>query len=123
MGDLNMLKIMAILLLGLFSVNFSSAQQVVSDKGFPMVTWVSKDPNDVMKIENGASTPILVVITVNRDSQGNLAGINIRNCAKTTHVDPGSSVICYNTDGNLPVSFNSDSGLKGAAGTYQIKQQ
>ncbi len=88
---------------------------------FPAINWVSKSSNDIVTIQNGNSTSILIVVTVNKTTS--TAGLNVNNCGSTTHIDSGSSAVCYSSDATNPVSFKSDSATTSVSGTYQIKQQ
>jgi hypothetical protein len=94
---------------------------------FAPVTWVSSTPSDIITINNGIGGPIAIFIQVDaRDMMGNpMEGINVKNCGTTSHVNAGSSAICYTTSANNPVSFSADgrSSDKFARGTYQVEQQ
>lgn len=89
----------------------------------PVVTWTSKNTTDEVTINNGNGNTL--TITINVDKVANPAsppaGVNVKNCGSTTHIDPGSSGICTSSDASNPVSFSSDSPTYKASGTYQIK--
>ena len=86
---------------------------------FPQANWLSKNSNDPFTIQNGAGTPI--VIEINVGGSGPIAaGVNVKNCGETTHINAGSSTICSTNDATNPVTLTSD-GTNPAAGTYQIK--
>jgi hypothetical protein len=90
---------------------------------FPVVNWVSKDQNDTVTIQNASNSVILVVITVNKASSPNPAGVDVNHCGNVTHIDAGGSAVCTSNNSTYPVSFKSDSATTAASGTYQIKQQ
>lgn len=97
------------------------AETVDDNNVFPPITWSSKGGNDTVTVQNGTGANMTVMINVIDDGTTDAAGINIKNCGKTTHVDPGSSVVCVTSDPNNPISFTSDKPST-ALGTYQIKQ-
>jgi hypothetical protein len=94
---------------------------VPAPSSFPQANWVSKNSSDSFTIQNGAGTPIVIQINVG-GSAPNAAGVNVKNCGETTHINAGSSTICSTNDANNPVTLTSD-GNNSAYGTYQIKPQ
>lgn len=93
-----------------------------ADQGsFPLIAWVSKNVNDVVTIQNGSGTQILILISVNGGE--NASGINVANCGLTKHINPGSATVCSTKDAANPVGISSDNSSVPASGTYQIKQQ
>ena len=106
---------------------FASPVITVKKPTFVPVTWASSNSSDVTTINNGVGGPIAIFIQVDaRDLRSNpMAGINVKNCGVTTHVNAGSSVICYTSSASNPVSFSTDgrSSDKIASGTYQVEQQ
>jgi hypothetical protein len=88
---------------------------------FPPMAWISKNANDLVTIQNGAGLPLVIAITVNAGKTA--AGVTVKNCGTTNHVDAGSAAICSTNDANNPVSIASDTAMAIASGTYEIKQQ
>lgn len=122
------------LLLTIFMLMSPSMAQttILSSKSFPPVKWVSKGTQDPVTIANGQGEPITIQISVdktvvvdakNDNKETVSAGINIKNCGSTTHVDSGSSVICDSADATNPVTFTADSETVIASGNYQVKSQ
>jgi hypothetical protein len=123
-GADSMKMLLFILTLGtLFFSSLTQAQATDTEKScFPLVTWASKNSTEPVTIQNGNGVRLIIQIIVSKTSSTSV-GINVKNCGTTSHVDAGSSTVCFNTDGSNPVTFSSDSGTVAAAGTYQIKQQ
>lgn len=89
---------------------------------FPIVTWISKSSTDPVTIQNGAGTPIIIMINV-FGGGSNAPGVNVSNCGTTTTIKAGSSTVCETNDSANPVTLSSDSSVSPAKGTYQIKQK
>lgn len=101
-----------------------------ANQTFRVVNWISKGAFDNVIIENGNSQQLTIQVSVDKTItiQGAKkdtvsAGINIKNCGDTTHLDPGSSAICSSTDKQNPVTFSSDNESSLATGTYQVTTQ
>ncbi|GEM_PF-4172450 len=115
----------------LLAVSTSFAQTisttVTSDPS--LISWSSKDANDVVTIQNGAGTPMVIEISVNNGGL-TAAGITIKNCGTTAEVKAGSSAVCTTADAKNPVSFSNSSMMASGAtsknpiatGSYKIKQ-
>lgn len=106
------------------------AQPIIAQKEFPPVRWLSKGTFDMVKIDNPNNQALIIqiavdkIITVEGAAKDTVsAGINLKNCGNTTHLDPGSSVICNTSDSVNPVQFGSDSEQKLATGSYQVQIQ
>lgn len=82
----------------------------------PTINWVSKANSDAVNIANGSGLSLIVSINVNKNG----AGVNIKNCGSTTHIDAGSIAICSTSDADSQISFSSDVPDKSASGSYQI---
>ena len=91
---------------------------------FAPVTWESRDPTNIITIDNSNNHPLAIFITAYpHDMNLNpLAGINLKNCGSIMHINAGSSVVCYNQDTRNPLIFSADSN-KLATGTYAVEQQ
>jgi len=87
------------------------------------ISWISKNSTDEVTINNGNANKLTITINADKSSNtANTAGVNIKNCGNTTHIDAGSSAVCTTNDASNPVSFSSDSQIYKASGTYVIKQ-
>lgn len=106
---------------------FAAPVITVKKPNFAPVNWSSSNPSDIITINNGTGGPIAIFIQVQAtDMSGNpVDGIDVKNCGKTTHVNAGSSAICYTMDASNPVSFSADGkpSDKIAYGMYQVEQQ
>lgn len=89
---------------------------------FQEAHWLSKNSSDPFTIQNGAGIDIVIQINV-EGSGPNAAGVDVKNCGTTTHINAGSSAICSTFDPKYPVTLTSDSNNTSASGTYQIKQK
>lgn len=126
-----MKRISFLVLLISVCVSFVSfAQPVITQKEFPPVRWLSKGTFDTVKIDNPNKQALIIqisvdkIITVEGAAKDTVsAGVNVKNCGNTTHLDPGSSVICNSQDAVNPVQFSSDSEQKLATGSYQVQIQ
>jgi hypothetical protein len=125
-----MKKMVFMLFTWLLFFNTSFAHQVINlDKkklGFASISWILKNPDDSVVINNGTGQSLAIFISTYVYDQGfsqpKLAGgINIQNCGDTTHVALNSSVVCYTRDSAHPIIFSSDNS-QGSAGTYQIER-
>ncbi|MEO8400511.1 MAG: hypothetical protein ABI597_01785 [Gammaproteobacteria bacterium] len=106
------------ILVALASTPYSFAQPETSDKILGSLTnWLSKDSTDLVSIQNGTGIHLVITITVNRGG----AGVSVKNCGTTTHIDAGSSTICSTNDAINPVTLSSESGTSPATGTYLVK--
>lgn len=110
-----------ILIMGLITsltTSFVSAQSETStDKSAePLTHWLSKNIDDPVSIQNGAGIQLNIPITVDKGG----AGVSVKNCGTTTHIDAGSSTMCSTNDSKNPVTLTSDSGTVAATGTYQM---
>lgn len=88
---------------------------------FPVTNWISKNSSDPVTIQNGAGTPMLIVINVAGGGSTQSPGVNVKNCGSTAHINAGSSTLCETNDPTNPVTLTSDSGANPATGTYQLK--
>ncbi len=86
-----------------------------TDKG-TSISWSSKNSSDSVSIQNGAGIRLNIPITVDRGG----AGVNVKNCGTTSHIDPGSATMCSTNDPTNPVTLTADSATIPATGTYQI---
>lgn len=87
------------------------------------IIWTSKNTTDEVTINNGNGNKLSITINVDKNlNDTNTAGVSVKNCGNTTHIDAGSSAICTSSDASSPVSFSSDSPTSQASGTYTIKQ-
>ena len=86
---------------------------------FPLTKWLSKNPTDSVTIQNGAGLPIIILVSVDKNS----SSVSIKNCGTVTKIEAGSSAVCTTNDATNPVTINSDSPNTPAIGEYQIKQQ
>jgi hypothetical protein len=82
----------------------------------PLTHWLSKNVDDPISIQNGAGIQLNIPITVDKGG----AGVTVKNCGTTTHIDAGSSTMCSTNDSKNPVTLTSDSGTVAATGTYQM---
>lgn len=90
----------------------------------PPTPWVSKNSTDEVTINNGNGNKLTITINVDKNANAtNPAGVNIKNCGDTTHIDAGSSAVCTTSDSGNPVTFSSDSPTVKVTGNYIIKQQ
>lgn len=114
----------AVFLMGLAitALTFSQYPSQEGGSNLHIISWVSKNSTDSVTIQNGTGIRIMVEITVKGGDKNQFAGLNIKNCGITTHVDPGSSAICYSNDPNRPISFSSDNGTVPASGSYYIRE-
>jgi hypothetical protein len=112
-----------IVFLALPLLTYGQIMETTADKTtFPVTEWISKDATDPVTIQNGAGTPILIVIHVTSPG-ANGPGVNVKNCGTTTTIKAGSTTICDTSDAANPVTLTSDSSSLSATGTYQIKQK
>ncbi len=126
-----MKKMVFVLFTWLLFFDTSFAHQVINlDKknlGFASISWVLRNPDDLVVINNGTNQSLAVFISTNVYVQGGpsqpiiAGGINIQNCGDTKHVALNSSVVCYTHDSAHPITFSSDNS-NGSAGTYQIER-
>jgi len=86
---------------------------------FPLTKWLSKNPNDLVTIQNGAGLSLVILINVDKNS----SSVTIKNCGTVAKIEAGSSAVCTTNDATNPVTINSDSPTLPAVGEYQIKQQ
>lgn len=112
------------LYIGLFFLNISCfADTLPPDSSqkpsFPLTKWISKNPTDFVTIQNGAGLPIIVLISVNKNS----SSVTVANCGTVTKIEAGSSAVCTTNESTKPITMNSDSPSMPAIGDYQIKQQ
>lgn len=82
-----------------------------------VISWISKNGDEPISIQNGNNIPLILKIVV---SPGG-AGINVKNCGTTVHINPGSSAICKTNEAINPVTFSSDQNTQAATGTYTIQ--
>lgn len=111
-------KIIVVMITSIFLICLAYAQVQEQSSLTEPQNWISKNTNDTVTINNGPSLPVQVTIVVDKPS----AGINLKNCGTTSHVDAGSTALCASQDASNPISFTSDSGDQPATGHYQIKQ-
>ena len=88
-------------------------------QSFPLTKWMSKNPSDLVTIQNGAGLPIIILISVDKNS----SSITVKNCGTVTKIEAGSSAVCTTNDASNPVTINSDNPNTPAVGDYQIKPQ
>lgn len=104
-----------VLSLGASSMVYAEGE-TTGKTSFAMTNWLSKNLTDPVSIQNGTGFPLIISITVDKNS----AAVNVKNCGTTTHINPGSSTICMTSDARNPVTMISESGTTPASGTYQI---
>lgn len=119
-----MIKNLTCLLLLLLSINSYADQHIkLSAKQFNPVSWKSNNNLDYVSVEGPANVEFFYAVQIHVDHSIGypVAGINIHHCGAITHVNAGSTVICFLNKSNPALQFSSDSETIGTTGVLQIE--
>lgn len=116
------LSALAVSLLYSMTIAYAVTNPPSNLSSFQEAHWLSKNSSDPFTIQSGTDIEIVIQINVEGTSP-TAAGVDVKNCGNTTHINAGSSTICTTSDPKSPVTLTSDSGNVSASGTYQIKQK
>lgn len=105
-----------------------------SQAKFAPQSWTSANKQDIVSIQDssdfnysggGITRAIQITAYAYLAGSQKLAGVYVQGCNKITHINPGTTILCYfnGTNKLIYLSADSDNNPNGAAGTFEIESR